>query len=135
MLKYYGMKNKQIIYIFGNPLLDFDNLPIQLAPELSKALPYINFVIMDPNENIHPKNKELTIIDTAVGIDKVKVLEDIDKIELSPQYSLHDHDLGFNLKLLKKLGKLEKVTIFCVPPDINKKQVLKELVDLIRQKK
>lgn len=126
---------KQIIYIFGNPLLDFDNIPIQLAPELQKSLPDTDFIILDPNENLHPENKELVIIDTAVGIDKVKILEDIDKIELSPQYSLHDHDLGFNLKLLKKLGKLEKVTIFCVPPDINKKQALNELVDLIRQKK
>lgn len=129
------MKNKPTIHIFGNPLLDFDNLPIQLAPELTKAIPEIDFIIMDPNENIHPENKELTIIDTALDIKEIKVLNDIDKIELSPAYSLHDHDLGFNLKLLKKLGKLEKVTIFCVPPDINKKQALKELVDLIRQKK
>ena len=121
------------IYIFGNPLLDFDNLPIQLAPDLTKALPEINFIVMDPNENIHPENKELVIIDTAIGIDKVTVLEDIDKIEMSPRYSLHDFDLGFNLKLLKKLGKLEKVKIFCVPPDINKKQALKELVNLIKK--
>ena len=92
-------------------------------------------MIMDPNENIHPKNKELIIIDTAVGIDHIKILEDIDKIELSPTYSLHDYDLGFNLKLLKKLGKLEKITIFCVPANLNKKQALDELVNLIKQKK
>ena len=126
------MKNKKTIYIFGNPLLDFDNLPIQLAPKLVKALPEINFIVMDPNENLNPENKELMIIDTALGIDKIKILEDIDKIELSPQYSLHDHDLGFNLKLLKKLGKLDKVKIFCVPPNMNKKQALDELVFLIR---
>ncbi|OGH77935.1 MAG: hypothetical protein A2469_03145 [Candidatus Magasanikbacteria bacterium RIFOXYC2_FULL_40_16] len=123
------------IYIFGNPLLDFDNLPIQLQPELEKIFPDINFVAMDPNENLRPENKELIIIDTAVGIDHVTILDDIDKIELSPQYSLHDYDLGFNLKLLKKLGQLEKITIFCVPPDINKKQALEELVNLIRKEK
>ena len=123
------------IYIFGNPLLDFDNLPIRLQPELEKVFPDIEFIAMDPNENLHPENKELIIIDTAIDIDKIKVLDDIDKIELSPNYSLHDHDLGFNLKLLKKLGQLEKVTIFCVPPDIDKKQALQELVDLIKIKK
>lgn len=128
------MKNKKTIYIFGNPLLDFDNLPIKLAPELKKLFPEIEFIILDPNENLHPENKELIIIDTALGIDHVKVLNDIDKIELSPQYSLHDFDLGFNLKLLKKLGKLEKVTIFCVPANINKKQALAGLVDFIKVK-
>ena len=115
-------------------MLDFDNLPIRLAPELAKALPEINFVIMDPNENIYPENKEMIIIDTVLGIDKIKILEDIDKIELSPAFSLHDHDLGFNLKLLKKLGKLKKATIFCIPPNMNKKQALDKLVDLIKQK-
>lgn len=123
------------IYIFGNPLLDFDNLPIRLQPELEKLFPDIKFISIDPNENLHPENKELVIIDTALDITEVKILDDIDKIQLSPQYSMHDFDLGFNLKLLKKLGKLEKCTIFCVPHNINKKQALKELAKLIRQKK
>lgn len=122
-----------IIYIFGNPLLDFDNLPLRLAPQLQKHFSDIDFVIMDPNENLHPKNKELMIIDTAVEINEIKVLDDIDKIELSPLYSMHDFDLGFNLKLLKKLGKLDKVTIFCVPPDMNEKQALEELVEMIEK--
>jgi Ni,Fe-hydrogenase maturation factor len=119
------------IYVFGNPILNFDNTPIKLVPELQKKFPDIKFVIQDPNENLHPENKELIIIDTALDIDKVKILDDIDKIQLSPQYSLHDFDLGFNLKLLKKIGKLEKVTIFCVPPDIKQKQALDELVSMI----
>jgi len=125
--------NNVTIYIFGNPLLDFDNLPIKLAPELKKIFPQIDFIVMDPNENLRPENKELFIIDTAVGIDKVKVLDDIDKIELSPSYSAHDYDLGFNLKLLKKLGQLEKVTIFCVPQNIEKQQALQQLTSLIKQ--
>ncbi|MDP2684584.1 MAG: hypothetical protein Q8P20_06070 [bacterium] len=125
--------NNLTIYIFGNPLLNFDNLPIRLQPELEKLFPDIEFIAMDPNENIHPENKELIIIDTALDIDEVRVLDDIDKIQMSPQYSLHDFDLGFNLKLLKKLGKLEKCTIFCVPPNMNKKQALDELAELIKQ--
>jgi len=105
---------------------NLDNpIPIRQLSKESKV-PYTTA------HRIIKNNKELFIIDTAVGIDKVKVLDDIDKIELSPSYSAHDYDLGFNLKLLKKLGRLEKVTIFCVPQNIEKREALSELVKKIR---
>jgi len=50
---------KKIIHIFGNPLLDFDNLPLKFAPKLQKLFPEIDFVIADPNENLKLVNKEL----------------------------------------------------------------------------
>ena len=65
------MKPKKIIHIFGNPLLDFDNLPLKLAPKLQKIFPEIDFVITDPSENIEPINEELIIIDTVENIKKV----------------------------------------------------------------
>ena len=45
---------------------------------------------------------------------------------------MHDFDLGLNLKLLQKIGELEKITIFGVPPDMNKKIALKQLIKLIK---
>lgn len=130
------MNTKKTIYIFGNPLLPYDSLPIQLAPELAKNFPDFNFVIQDPNENLHPENGELIIIDTIMGIDKIIIIDDInqiDKIESSPAYSLHDFDLGFNLKLLKKIGELKKVIIIGVPPDIDKNEALKQITDKIKE--
>jgi Ni,Fe-hydrogenase maturation factor len=162
------MSKKTTIYVFGNPLLDFDNLPIKLVPELQKQFPDINFIIQDPNENLKPtynkssakKNKssvdlnglsseaslssvalaedeakegELIIIDTVVGINEVIVINDIEKLKTDKIYSMHDFDLAFNLKLLKKIGKLKKVTIFGVPQKINKKEALKQLVELIKK--
>ena len=125
------VKNKTI-YIFGNPLLEFDNMPIKLAPELKKRFPSINFIIQDPNENIKPSiNGELIIIDTVMGIDKVIIINDIGVLETEKIYSMHDFDLAFNLKLLKKIGKLNKVTIFGVPPRLNKRTVLEQLSKLI----
>lgn len=130
------MSHKKTIYIFGNPLLPYDSLPIELAPELAKTFSNFNFVIQDPNENLKPDNGELIIIDTIMGIDKVIVINDIDqidKIESSPTYSLHDFDLGFNLKLLKKIGQLKKVTILGMPPGIDKKEALRQLIDEIKE--
>jgi len=127
--------NKQItIYLFGNPLLSFDNLPIRLLPDLKKEFPQIDFRVTDPNENIKPIKKELIIIDTVQGINKVMVFNNLDKIQLDKIYSPHDLDLGFNLKLLQKIGELGKVTIFGVPQNIKEEKALKQLIMRIHEK-
>ena len=43
---------------------------------------------------------------------------------------MHDFDLAFNLKLLKKIGQLEKLTIFGVPPGYPKEKALNELKNI-----
>lgn len=122
------------IYIFGNPLLDFDNLPILLKPDLEQYFPNIDFIETDPGDNFMPDNKgELTIIDTVEGINEVKILQDISKIKTENKYSVHDYDLGMHLLLLQKLGTLKKVKIFCVPMDIKKEEALKQLIIVITQ--
>ena len=128
------MKRKKTIHIFGNPLLDFDNLPLKLAPELQKLFPNINFVVADPNENIEPLNQELTIIDAVEGIDKVMLIDDLRQLKTEKIYSLHDFDLAFNLKLLKKIGKLNKIKIIGVPMEGNEKEILDQLVKVIESK-
>ncbi len=125
-------KHKKIIHIFGNILLPFDILPLKLQPDLQKAFPEIDFVISDPNENIKPINKELVIIDTVLDIKEIKIIKNIDQIQDNQTYSMHDFDLGLNLKLLQKIGQLEKITIFGVPPDMNQKQALEQLIKLIK---
>ncbi|OGI25556.1 MAG: hypothetical protein A3J76_05745 [Candidatus Moranbacteria bacterium RBG_13_45_13] len=125
---------KKTIHIFGNPLLDFDNLPLKLAPKLKKIFPKINFVITDPNENLKPINRELFIIDTIEGIKKVTLIDDLKKIQTQKIYSLHDFDLGFNLKLLQKIGKLEKIKIFGVPMRGDEEKIFKQLAKVIKSK-
>jgi len=128
------MKPKKTIHIFGNPLLDFDNLPLKLAPKLKKIFPKINFVITDPNENLKPIGGELIIIDTIEGIKKVTVLDDIKKLEINKSYSLHDFDLAFNLKLLQKIGKLKKIKIIGVPMRGDEEEIFKQLAKVIKSK-
>lgn len=125
-------KSKKTIYIFGNPLLSFDNLPIKLKPKLEKLFPDINFIIQDPNENLKPLGKELVIIDTVMGAKKVLVINDINKIQTEKIYTMHDFDLGFNLKLLKKIGQLEQITIFGVPAKYDEEKTLTELIIRIK---
>ncbi len=122
---------KKTIHIFGNPLLDFDNLPIKLAPKIEKLFPGIDFVITDPSENLEPIDGELIIIDTVEGAKKVVVIDDLEKLETNKIYSLHDFDLAFNLKLLQKIGKLRKVKIFGVPMNSDEEEILEQLTKLI----
>ena len=122
---------KKTIHIFGNPLLDFDNLPLKLALKLEKIFPEIDFVITDPSENLDPIDGKLIIIDNVEGINKVVLINDLAKIQTEKIYSLHDFDLAFNLKLLQKIGKLKKIKIIGVPMDGDEKKVLNQLTRII----
>ncbi len=115
----------KIIYVFGNPLLSFDNLPIKLMPKLQKEFPQIKFIAFDPNENLKPINKELFIIDTAQNIKNITIINNLNNIKIEKIYSLHDFDLAFNLKLLEKIEQLKKITIVVIPMNAQKQLFLK----------
>ena len=93
----------------------------------------VDFIIADPLENLKLIEGELIIIDTVEGIKKVTLINDLEKIRTEKIYSLHDFDLAFNLKLIQKIGKLKKVTIFGVPMKISEKEALEQLEILIEQ--
>lgn len=121
------------IYMLGNPLLEQDSLPVRILPELKKLFPNINFSEIDPTEEF-PDEENLIIIDTEMNTNKVRILdklEDIEKIQSSPALSLHDFDLGFQLKLAKKLGKINKITLICVPSESKEEKLLEELKPII----
>ena len=101
------------VYVAGNLLVEKDSLPIKLIPYLKKAFPNIDFVEYDPSEDL-PIEKEIVFIDT-IEADEIMVIEDLNKIKLDKIYSLHDFDLGYTLKLMKKFGMVEKVKIIGLP--------------------
>ncbi|MEK7627544.1 MAG: hypothetical protein AAB397_03095 [Patescibacteria group bacterium] len=119
------------IYIFGNPDLQFDSLPIKILPKLQKKFPAIKFKIKDPNEEWANNGKCLYIIDTIFGTKKVAVFNDISIFKKSPRVSLHDFDLCADLILMKKLGKLTDCVIIGVPPDYAEEKAYNEVVDKI----
>ena len=122
-----GFQNKKI-YILGNPTFEQDALPVKLLPKLQKELPQFSFQHIDPTENL-PEEDHLILIDTILGLKEVRTLDEnnLEKIENSPQVSMHDFDLGFQLKLMKKLSKINKVTIIGVPEQGNQDEILKQI--------
>lgn len=118
------------IYVLGNELVKEDSIPIKLLSQLKKTFSAIQFIQLDPSE-ILPEEKNFIILDTVANIDEVKIIKDIDKIEFKSRYSLHDCDLGFNLKLMKKLGKIKDVTIIGVPGKIKQERAFREVKKVI----
>lgn len=118
------------VLVFGNPLLPEDSIPIRLLPKLRRKFPEIEFVEFDPTEEIEEEAKKgIFAIDVVKGVKHVSLLteSDIDRLILGPSASIHDFDLAWNLKILKKLGILKKIAILGVPPDYPEKKALEEL--------
>ncbi len=113
------------ILVFGNPLLEFDNLPLKLIPKLQKKFPKIEFIEFDPTEELEKQGKDLIIIDTVEDIKKITIIESIDKISKTKLYSMHDFDLGYNLKILKKLNLIDSIKIIGIPMKISEEDALK----------
>lgn len=125
------MKNKapttkKTVYIFGNPDLAIDSLPIRLLPQLQKQNPDFTFILKDPNEEWDVP-EEMLIIDTAINAKKVTIFKDLKSFMTGPRLSMHDFDALSNLLFLEKLGRLKKIKIIAVPPDIDPQNALREI--------
>jgi Ni,Fe-hydrogenase maturation factor len=119
------------VYITGNPLVPQDSLPLRIMNRLKNHFPQIEFTELEPTDDM-PDERNLTIIDTILGIEKVTILTDIDKIITEQSVSLHDFDLGFNLKLMKKLGRLDSVKIIGVPAGMREEEAFNEVAIMLK---
>lgn len=106
------------VYVFGNEDLSTDNAAIKFAGKMRDKLKGVEFIRINVNEDLPFDNKEdVVILDTVMGIKQVTLIndEDLSKLVLSKSISAHDYDLAFQIKYLRKLGKLGKVTIVGIP--------------------
>ncbi|MBN1168928.1 hypothetical protein JXA63_03470 [Candidatus Woesebacteria bacterium] len=108
------------VYVFGNQDFADDTIALKVADKIKDKLKNIEFVFVNPNEDLpFVRRENVVILDTIQGIDEVTKLteEDLDKIRLEKSVTAHDFDLAFQLKYLKKLGRLETFTIIGIPQD------------------
>ena len=115
-----GSVDQMKIYVFGNEYVAEDKRAIEVAKELEGAIEGISFVFVNPNEDVSFVNeRHVVILDTVQGIWEVTLIEGgvIDELISSPRGSVHDFDLAFQLRYLKKLNKLGEVTIIGIPQE------------------
>jgi len=120
------------IFVFGNPELETDSIPLEILPELKKKFPQHEFITTDPNEEWEIP-AQMIVLDTAYGIDEIKIFDDLDAFETAPRVTAHDFDALTNLRYLKKLGKLKKIKIIALPAKIKKEDALTQISKLLNQ--
>jgi hypothetical protein len=121
------------IYLVGNLLLKEDSLPLQLKDYLIDKFPQFEFIEADPNENFIPEDDAL-IIDTVVGVDKIKLFDSLDEFTSHRLISPHDYDLGFHLQLLFKLKKIKHVKILGIPSGYPLAEAKLKVLDYLEQR-
>lgn len=113
------------VYVFGNIDIDEDKNAVLAAKFLREKMssftnvsadkPEIDFKLMGIDDEVKFETDHPIILDVVEGITEVMLFDDIDKVVLPPRVSAHDMDLGFQLKYLKKIGKIKKAMIIGVP--------------------
>ena len=108
------------VYVFGNEDVPEDSKAIEVARKMDRAIDGVSFVFVGPNEDVPFADEgRVVILDAVHGIQDVELIEGdrIDALILAPRGSVHDFDLAFQLRYLKKIGKLGDVTIVGVPQE------------------
>ncbi len=124
------------VYVFGNEDVPEDSKAIEVAQKLEHAIGCVSFVFVKPNDDLPFADEgHVVILDTVHGLRGVALIEGdaIDGLAVPPRASVHDFDLAFQLRYLKKLGRLGRVTIIGIPQEGNVdhfriKSILRKLV-------
>ena len=125
-------QRKLKISVFGNENYNPDSTPLKIMPELIKKFPDYIFAAEDPNELNMPSDNEWCIIDTVVGLKKVRLIEmsELKKTPTGP-ISMHDFDLGMHLLWATKLNKNLKIRIVGVPPASPLKKAFEDVSSIL----
>ncbi|MCS7106135.1 MAG: hypothetical protein NZ942_02375, partial [Candidatus Aenigmarchaeota archaeon] len=77
------------------------------------------------------KEREVWFMDVVEGIKRVRIIDDFELMKTKKIFSLHDYDLSYEIKLLKKIGKLKKAFLIAIPYGKKEKEVLKDVENQI----
>jgi Ni,Fe-hydrogenase maturation factor len=106
------------VYVFGNEDLPEDRKAIEAAKQLDGAMDGVSFIFVKPNEDVpFADESRVVILDAVQGIEEVALIEgdETEELILSPRGSVHDFDLAFQLRYLRRIDKLDDVSIIGVP--------------------
>ena len=115
------------ILCFGNEYLEDDSLAKQLADELK--VDGAEFIKCDSLDGI---KGDVVILDVVKGLKDVKLIP-LDKVKDFHPVSMHDFDLGTELKLRKSIGEIQKVTIIGIPMQGDKENIKQGIIKLINE--
>ena len=122
------------ILVFGNPLIKQDSIALIVAKELEGKIKGVTFKEISSISELEQIGDELGCLDVIQEGKKVAIFG-IENIKSGNVFSSHDFDLGFELKLLKKLGKIKSAKIIGIPMNYNKEKAVKEVREILVKNK
>ena len=108
------------VYVFGTKDVPGDAMAIEVAEEVEGAVDGVSFVFVGPNEDVpFADEARVVILDVVHGMREVALIsgDDIDRFTPPPRTTVHDFDLAFQLKYLKKIGRLGEVYVVGIPKE------------------
>lgn len=111
------------IFCFGSDY-DQDSLAWQLADELK--IENIEFQKCERVEDLLNAKGLIYLMDVVKGIDKITIIDNLEKLEQNKIVSLHDFDAGFFIQLLNGLRGVQ-AKIIGIPYGSKKEDIIDEL--------
>jgi len=99
---------------------------------MRESFPKVSFEVLDPNEEWSVP-EHMHIIDTVVNLSQPMVIRGLDAFMSAPRMTCHDFDAYANLLFLRKLGKINDVTVFGLPPQYNEHGCMQWLNEQLRK--
>ena len=121
------------VSVFGNEVDKNDSLPLKFIPGLKKRYPKVDFLVQDPTESLEPSGDPWIIIDSAIGLHHVTMIESLEDLEYIKGSSVHDFDVYMELRLQAKIGKLPKIKIILIPQTENSDHALSHIYQILDQ--
>lgn len=129
-----NQKNK--ILVFGNPFFEADSIALQVAEVLKKSkINGFYFEFVNSPEELGKFGKNLLIMDSAKGLQRVQLIKGLDCIQLAPRFTTHDFDLAFNLKLLKKTKRISSIAFIAIPQEMQLQEAVFSAAKLLEKLK
>lgn len=115
------MAPKKKVFIYGNEMLEIDNLAIVIGKllkndkELDKDFEFI--IGIEPDVILNTGSQSIIILDVAKGINDIVLITDLNSLKTNTVFSSHDLNLGFYLKLLENFNNFHKseIKIIAIP--------------------
>ncbi len=118
------------VFVFGNSLVEKDSLALKVAERLKGKVKDIEFEAVESLDDVEKKG-DLYIMDVAFGIEKVQLIENLEKLQTKQPVSGHDFDLAMELKLFKKIGRIGKVKIVAIPAEYDLDRAVAETKNVL----
>ena len=106
------------VYCLGNKYIKKDSLALKFVDREINGMKFVEY-----DQNVEG---DIWIMDVCMHLHEMKLL-DLEAFLVKQPLSMHDFDIGTELKLLQAVGQIGKVNVIAIPMEFTYDQVLSNL--------